>query len=83
MELNEKQSAHPRPDDEDVSSTESEAPEPIDPEVSRKEAEILEACRKRDVGLLRSLSESKGGLLKDDLRQQACMCLQSSQRHSK
>ena len=45
--------------------------------VDDKKQAILHACRTRDLARLRSLAESPGGFLSDDLRQQACMCLPS------
>ncbi|KAL1869984.1 hypothetical protein VTK73DRAFT_2878 [Phialemonium thermophilum] len=41
---------------------------PVD---SKKVESILEACRWRDIGQLRALAESPGGLLSDNLREQA------------
>jgi hypothetical protein len=38
-----------------------------------KAAEILDACRWKDIGRLRSLAEARGGFLSDVLRRQACM----------
>ena len=55
-------------------SSETPTPEPIDPAIIQKANEILDACRRRDAGQLRSLAESKGGLINDKLRQQACTC---------
>lgn len=40
----------------------------------QKKAAILEACRHRDLGVLRALAESPGGFLTDGIRQQACKC---------
>jgi hypothetical protein len=34
---------------------------------------ISEACKWRNLDQLRTLAESKGGFLSDELRQQACM----------
>lgn len=36
---------------------------------------ISEACKWRDLNQLRTLAESKGGFLSDELRQQACRSL--------
>jgi hypothetical protein len=47
---------------------------PQDEERVAKAKEILEACRWKDVETLRALSTSKGGLLSDDIRRQACSC---------
>ncbi|KAG9257330.1 rab-GTPase-TBC domain-containing protein [Emericellopsis atlantica] len=54
----------------DLSST-SASPEPFDPVLFEKEERIREACTWRDADKLRSLAQSQGGLLKDELRQQA------------
>lgn len=59
-------------DNSSVSSAKSEIKEELDPAVIQKEADIREACKWKDAGRLRSLAETKGGLLKDELRQQAC-----------
>lgn len=59
-------------DTSSTSSVKSEVKEEIDPAAVQKEADIREACKWRDAGRLRSLAETKGGLLKDELRQQAC-----------
>lgn len=37
-----------------------------------KDTKILEACRVRDIELLRELAISTGGLVSDDVRRQAC-----------
>lgn len=54
----------------DLSST-SASPEPFDPVLFEKEERIREACTWRDADKLRALAQSKGGLLKDEWRQQA------------
>lgn len=60
-------------------------PEPIIHEKSTdsvldldKSREIREACRNADIAALVALSSSKGGLLHDDLRKQACRYPSSS-----
>lgn len=40
---------------------------------ARKAEAVREACRWRDISKLRSLAESEGGFLNDDLRKLACM----------
>ena len=55
----------------ETSST-SATSELVDPIFVQKEEQIRKACTWRDADRLRSLAQSKGGLLKDELRQQAC-----------
>ncbi|KAK1779118.1 rab-GTPase-TBC domain-containing protein [Copromyces sp. CBS 386.78] len=43
----------------------------IDPFHAEKEEAILKACKQRDLTKLRALSESQGGFLNDEIRQQA------------
>lgn len=59
-------------DSSSAASVKSEFKEEIDSAVLQKEADIREACKWKDAGRLRSLAETKGGLLRDELRQQAC-----------
>lgn len=46
-----------------------------EPPPCRKRSDILDACRWRDILRLRSLAESRGGFLADDLRRVACAYL--------
>lgn len=46
--------------------------EQLDSGHTEKEMEIREACKWKDPDRLRRLAETKGGLLNDELRQQAC-----------
>jgi len=39
-----------------------------------KVAEILDACKWKDLDLLRTLAASESGLVSDDVRRQACSC---------
>lgn len=45
-------------------------------EQQAKVAAIIEACRWKDVEALRLLATSKGGLISDELRREACSCYQ-------
>lgn len=49
----------------------------------QKASDILDACRWRDIGRLKSLAEAEGGFLTDNLRQRACMCYPNFRRGKK
>jgi len=53
------------------SSNSRNCTEEADTATIQKEEEIREACKWKDAGRLRSLAESRGGLLKDELRRDA------------
>jgi hypothetical protein len=69
---------------------ETEKPEDLqsDPDVSSlplrskernaKVASILDACKWRDIPILRTLATSEGGLVSDEVRRQACQCYSGS-----
>jgi hypothetical protein len=54
----------------------SSSPAPEQKKRDAKAAEILEACKWKDIELLRTFATSEGGLVSDDVRRQACRCHQ-------
>jgi TBC1 domain family member 20 len=47
-------------------------------ESNAKVACILDACKWKDIKILRTLATSEGGLVSDEVRRQACQCYRGS-----
>jgi hypothetical protein len=61
----------------DLSRTAS--PSPQEKARDEKATKVLDACKKKDVEVLRIFATSEGGLVSDDVRRQACSCHRGAQ----
>lgn len=51
------------------------SPSPEQKKLQEKTTAVSEACKWKDIELLRTLATSEGGLVSDEGRRQACSCL--------